>query len=137
MRLIGATDDHVRLLLDRNLNPLGNRKLDRVRLAEGERNVFALQLRAVADTNDVELFLEPQGYAMDGVGEQRPSQAVQRAMLFVVAKRVQHAVFLLKLDLRRNQHAELALGALHFHLATADGRDLHARGNWNRFATNT
>src|SRR4029077_15345616 len=40
-------------------------------------------------------------------------------------------------NLGRNQHAEFALGALHFDLATADGTDLYAGGNWNRFATNT
>jgi len=45
------------LLVDGDLNPLGDRKLDRVRLAEGERDVFALELGAVADTDDVELSL--------------------------------------------------------------------------------
>src|SRR6266446_4503052 len=123
------------LLVDGDLNPLGDRKLDRVRLAEGERDVFALELGAVADTDDVELLLEAQSDALNSVGEKRASQAVQRAMLFVVANCVQHAVFLLEANLRRNQHAELALGALHFDLATADGTDLHAGGNWNRFAT--
>src|SRR5208283_1240082 len=127
----------MRLLIDGNLDALGNLKLHGVRFAEREGDVLALEFGAVADTDDVELLLEALGDAVNGIGEKRSSQAMQRAMFVVIANRAEHAIFLLELDLRRNQHAELALGALHFDLATADGRDLHAGGNWNWFATNT
>src|SRR6266849_4173627 len=70
LSLVRAADDEVRLLFHRHLNPFRNRKLDGMRLSERECNHFALQLRAIADANDVQLLLEAGGDAMNGVGHQ-------------------------------------------------------------------
>ncbi len=116
LRFIGAADDDVRLLIDRNLNPLGDRKLDRVGLAEREGDDFALHFGAVTDADDVELFLETLGNAENGVGQQGAGQPVERAVFFVIANGREHAVFLLQANLPGHQHVKLALGALHFDL---------------------
>ena len=79
--LVRAGHGHVRLLFDRDLNSFGNRKLDRMRIAEREDHVLALDLGAIADADDVQVLLEAGGDAGDGVGDQRARQAVQRAVL--------------------------------------------------------
>jgi len=103
-------------------------------LAERERNRFALQFGAVTDAHDVELFLEPGGHAVNGVGHQRASEPVERAMIFRRANGGQNAVFLLKRDAVRERHGKLSLGPLHVDLATLE-RDLDARWQWNWFAS--
>ena len=85
LRLVRAADDDVRLLIDGNLNSLGNRKLDGVGLAESEGDDFALKLGAIADADDVEIFLEALGDAMNGVGQERAGEAMERAMFFIIA----------------------------------------------------
>src|SRR5208283_756944 len=57
-------------------------------------------------------------------------------MFFVIAHRGQNAILLLQANLPRHQHVQLSLRTLHFHPAVR-GVDLHARGHWNRSATNT
>src|SRR5271157_11372 len=136
LRLVRAAHHDVRLLFDRNLNAIGNGKLDGVGLAEGESHGLAFQLGAIADAHDVEILLEALGDAMNGVGQKRARQPVQCAILFIIADRRQHAVLLLEPDLPRHKHEEFPLGALHFHLAAA-GVDFYAGRHWNRFATNT
>ena len=64
---------------------------------------------------------------MDGVGNQRASETMQRAVLFGGADRGQHAVLLLKGDAVRKRNRELALRPLHVD-AIALQRDLYAAG---------
>src|SRR5271167_2959906 len=54
LRFIRAADDNVGLLVDRDVDSLGNRKLHRVGLAESKRHGFSLHFRAVADADNVE-----------------------------------------------------------------------------------
>src|SRR6266478_4654596 len=131
LAFVGAADDQVRLLVHGDLNALGNLELDGVGLAKRKGDRFAFELRAIADTHDVEFFLETLRDAMNGVGNERASQAMQRAVLFGGALGAQHAVFLLEGDAEGHTHGELALGALHFDLAVFQ-RDFHAlrHGNW-------
>src|SRR5258707_11393162 len=80
--LVRAADHEVRLLVDRDLNALGNLELDGMRLAERESNRFAFQLRAVSDTNDVQVLLEALRDAVHRVGDKRAGESGQRAMNF-------------------------------------------------------
>ena len=61
------------------VTPSGSGKIDRMRVAEGELDVLALHLRAVADADDLELALEAVLDAGHHVGDQRAGQAVERA----------------------------------------------------------
>src|SRR5260370_6114966 len=69
--LVRATDHEVRLFVDRDLNALGNLELDGMRLAERESNRFAFQLRAVSDTDDVQILLEASRDALHLRGDDR------------------------------------------------------------------
>src|SRR5580700_749813 len=134
--LVRAADDDVRLLVHGDLNSFGNRELDRVGFAERERHDLALQLSAVTDANDVQILLEAKRYAVNGVGDQGARKTVKRAVIFGVAMRREHAIFLFKGDAVRQRNSELALGALHVNLAALES-DFHACGNWYWFASDT
>src|ERR1700682_480025 len=113
--LIRTADDKVRLLLDSNRDPFGNSKLDRMRISKAEIYGFAFEFGAIADAHYVQIFLEAFGYSTNGVGNQSPGQAVQRAMLFSVAKGSQHSFFLLEANAAGKRHGHLALGPLYIH----------------------
>src|SRR2546421_7141550 len=136
LAFVRAAHDDVRLLLDGDLNAFRNRKFNRVRLAEREGNQFALQLGAIADAHDVELFLETGGHAVNGVGNQRAREAMKGAVLFGRAKGSQHAILLFKGDALRDREGELALRPLHVDFAGLHG-DLYACRHWNWFASDS
>src|SRR6266704_5739157 len=94
LAFVRAAHDDVRLLFHRNLNAFRNREFDWMGLAKREGNLFALQLSAIAHAHDVEFFLEARGHTMHGVGDQRASKTVQRAVIFRRARGGQHAIFL-------------------------------------------
>jgi hypothetical protein len=73
---------------------------------------------------------------MDGVGDQRASQPVKRAMIFCGAFGGQHAVFLIKCDAMWHGHREFPLGSLHID-SSALQRDLYPAGHWNWFVSDT
>ena len=60
-----------------DVDPRGDVEHHRVRVAEREDDLLALDLRAVADADDVELALEAVGHAGHGVGDQAPGQTVK------------------------------------------------------------
>src|SRR3954451_16899422 len=103
---------------------------DRVRVAERELEVAALELRAVADALDLEALLEAGRDALDHVGDERAGQAVQRAVLGAVrrARDDELGVVLGDVDVARD-----ALGELAARPADADelglDRDQHAVGD--------
>src|SRR5229473_373054 len=136
LAFVRSAHNDVRLLFHGDLNAFRNRKINRVRLAEREGNRLALQLGAIADAHDVELFLETRGHAQHGVGDQRAREAVKSAVLFRRAKSGQHAVLLFKGDALRDREGELALRPLHVDFAGLQG-DLYARWHWNWFASDT
>src|ERR1700687_219341 len=136
LAFIRAADNEVRLLVHGDLNALGNLKFDGMRLTERERNGFALQLRAVAYTHDVELFFETLRDPVHRVGDEGASESMQRAMLFRSALGAEHAVLLLEGDAVRHTHGKLALGALHFDFPILQG-DFHALRNRNWFVADT
>ena len=71
----------MRLLVDLQIDAIGQQHLDRMRIAQRERGDLALDVGAVADADDVELAREPGRNALNGVGGQRPGQPVQRGVL--------------------------------------------------------
>src|SRR5687768_6069000 len=135
---IGAGDRDVRLLLDRDVDPVGDVEHDRMRVAEREVDLLALQLGAVADADDVELLLEALGDAVDGVGHQAARQAVELLQLGVIALELgdQVAVLLRKHDAGRQLLQQLALRALHFDRVGGD-LDGHALRDRDRLLTNS
>src|SRR6266478_1264424 len=82
LSLIRAADDEVRLLVHGDANTFRDRKQDGMRFAKREIDHFAFKLRAIADADDVHLFLESLRHALNGVGHKRASQTVNRAVLF-------------------------------------------------------
>ena len=102
---VDARDGDVRLLVDRHVDARRDVEHDRVRVAERELDLLALQLGAVADADDVELLLEALGDAGDGVGDEAARQAVELAQLAILAHRLrqQRAVFGCEDDARRQR----------------------------------
>src|SRR5687767_12883772 len=78
---VGAGHGDVRLLVDRDVDPVRDVEHDRMRVAEREGHLLALQLGAVADADDVELLLEALGDAVHGVGDQAARQPVELPQL--------------------------------------------------------
>ncbi len=126
----------MRLLLDRDLNAFGNRKLNWMRIAQREDHVLAFHLGAIADAHDVEILLESGRDAGHRVGHERARQPVQRAVFFGVALGDERAVFLLEPNSRRHADVHLALGALHFHSAVLH-LNLYAGRHRNHFVSNS
>src|SRR5256714_4795264 len=77
-------DDDARRLRDLEGDALGRLDGHRVRVAERELDVAALELRAVADALDLERLGKAGRDALDHVGDQRPRQPVQGAVLAAV-----------------------------------------------------
>ncbi len=101
-------------------------------------DLLALQLRAVADTDDVELLLEAIGHTGNGVRHQAAGETVELAQLIVFARELGHerAGVLREQDARRQRLTQLALRSLDFDRV---GRDLdgHALRDRDRFLTNS
>src|ERR1700758_617219 len=70
---VRAADHDVRLLIDRDLNALGNLEFDGMRLAEREGYGFAFELRAIADAHDVQILFKALGYAVHCIRYERAS----------------------------------------------------------------
>ena len=111
-----------------------------MRVADGELEVLALQLRAVADALDLQALLVAVGDALDHVRDERPGEPVQRAVFAAVgrARDEQLLAVLGDLDVAVDPLGEFAFGAVHANRLGLD-RDGHAgraRG-WavGRFAT--
>src|SRR5215207_4529107 len=130
--LARALHDDARGLRHLELDAL--RRLDRhgMRVAERELEVAALELGAIADALDLERLREAGGDALDHVGDQRPRETVQRAMLGAVGRPrdEQLAVLLLHLDDARLALLEVAARTGHAHDL---GLDRHGDrvGDWD------
>ena len=81
-----------------------------VRVPDRQLEVRSSELRAVADPLDLEVLLEPLRHALDHVRDERPREAVQRAVVSAVGRprHVQHPVFLCNLDAGGDALLELA-----------------------------
>src|SRR5216684_5871090 len=85
--LVDAGDrDVAALRLDDDLDPCRDRETHRMRVTELEDDFLPFDLGAVADTNDVELALEPVGHAANVVGHESPHEAVERTRSSLVVR---------------------------------------------------
>src|SRR5262245_29800409 len=73
--LVDALEDE-NVLVDLRRDPVGERVVDRVRVAEREHDRLALDLGAVTDPVDLELALETLAHALYQVGRQRARKAM-------------------------------------------------------------
>src|SRR5690606_3269878 len=114
---IDSLDDDFRLARRLDRDALGHGVLDRVREAEGQVQLLALGLRAIADADELELALEAGRDAGDHVLDQRPSRPGQGPREPAVGARrdLDGAVGLRDLDLRPNPHRQRALRPLDRH----------------------
>src|SRR5258706_168149 len=87
---IDARDRDVRLLLDRDVDPRRDVEDDCVRIAEREDDLLAFDLGAVADADDIELFLEPVGDPDDRVGDQTSREAMELAPFGILVRKLGH-----------------------------------------------
>src|SRR6267143_2908067 len=96
---------------------------DRMREADGEVDLLALQRRLVADPRDVQRAREPLRDAQDHVGDQRPRQAVELARAARVVGSVHADLPFVDGDLHLPVELlrDLALGALDVHEARLGG----------------
>ena len=76
LHLVVTAHDDLRVARALHLETLGHLKNDRVRVAEGEVEVLALHGRLVADTDELELLLEPSRHTHHHVVAESPVQTV-------------------------------------------------------------
>src|SRR3989442_8329844 len=112
---VHARDLDLLRCLDRECDAGGGIDLDRVREAERELELLALQHRTVAGPADLEVPREAGGHAGDHVGDQRARQPVQRAVLLAVVGAGDADLPILARDghVLVERARELALRALH------------------------
>src|SRR6185295_11619016 len=79
--LVDAPHDDLGRLRHLELDALGSLDRDRMRVAQRQLEVLALELGPVADALDLEPLLEALGDPLDHVGDQAAGEAVQGAML--------------------------------------------------------
>src|SRR5271166_345859 len=116
--LVRAADDDLVRALDLDVDAGRRLHHHRVREPDGDVQLAALRLRAVADAYDVERLRKTARHAAHHVGDQRAREAVQllAALVVVGAQHVDRAV--LDLDVDR-----LGAGQLQLAFRTLDGHD--------------
>src|SRR5229473_3772761 len=135
--LFDARHGELGLVLDVDSYALGRLELDGVRVAEAERDLIALLGDAVADSDQLEVL----GVALvdpdDHVRDQAADEAVQRTVLVVVRRPLEHQlpIDLLDGDIGRQGTLELTLRSLDLHVAGLK-RDLHRGRQLNRQLSN-
>src|SRR4051794_23486624 len=122
--------DDARRLRDLELDAVRRLDRHRVRVAERELEVAALEHGAVAHALDLEALLEAGRHALDHVRHERAGEAVERAVLGAVgrARDDELAVVLRDVDVARHALGELAARAADPHELWLD-RDQHAVGD--------
>src|SRR5215471_14957915 len=111
----------------RSLAAVRQREHHRMRVAQRQGDRLTLDLRSVADADDVELSLEAVLDAVHHVRHQRAGQTVQRADPAIVAGAGDHELIVLELraEPRRDGLRQLALGPFGAHGGAVD-LDLHS-----------
>ena len=136
---IHAGHGDVRLLVDGDVDPGRDVEDHRVRIAKREMHLLALQLRAVADADDVELLLEAVGDAGTALATRlraRPWNLPQLAHPRAPASPRALPSVLREHDARRHVCRSLPFGPC---TSTASGGDLHGHAlrDRDRFLTNS
>ena len=122
--------------VDDDLQPRGNRFLDRFRKPAVQQQLLALQGERKARPVEFQLLFVPLGHADHHVGDDRPRQAVQRPVVPLVARPLHHnqALALIEghLHLAVERPGEFALRPLDLDGAALEGH-LDLLGHSNRF----
>src|SRR6187551_1736459 len=84
--LVDAAHDDLGRLRNLEVDAVGSLDRDRVRVAQRQLEVPALELRAVADALDLQALLEAVGDPLDHVGDQAAGEAVQGAVLAAIGR---------------------------------------------------
>src|SRR5687767_7616611 len=100
---------------DGDVDPFRNRELHRMRVAELEHHLAALDLGAVTDADDVELALEAFAHTLDVVGHERAHEPVEGTgfPLVVLPLELDHVVVDLHGNAGDDRRGQGALGTLH------------------------
>src|SRR3954464_12968017 len=125
--LVDALDDDLRVGRNLERDSLTRFHYDRVRVADVEPEISALQRGAIANALQLEALLEALGDALDHVRDQRPRQTVQRAIVAALGRPGDddRPFSLLDLHPGGNLLRELSERAVDHHAARGD-RDVHA-----------
>src|SRR5262249_42164529 len=120
----------VRLLLDRDVNPLRNVEHDRMCISKREDDLFSLELRAIADADDVEFLLEAFGDPRDGVRNEASSEPVELRQLWIFRRTLGHQVAVRhrEIDAARERLRQLPFWPLHLNGAVVQ---LHRDALWH------
>jgi transcriptional regulator GlxA family with amidase domain len=95
-----------------------------MRVADGELEVGALELRPVADALDLEVLLEALRHAFDHVRDERAREAVERTVLPALGRARHDDLRLPLVDLHAGRHVLRQLAERTIHL-NAPRRDRH------------
>src|SRR6266508_6129452 len=103
-----------RFRIERHGDPVGNREVDRVRVAEREHDRFAFDLGLVADADDLELARKSLRHPFDRVRDQAAHEAMPGALLRLVVRAREPYFSLVNFDRDpgRDPAGELALRPL-------------------------
>jgi hypothetical protein len=110
-----------------------------MRIADGQNEVLALHRRPVANALDLQVLAKAIGHADDHVGQQRPRQPVQRAVLPLVVRPAdeQFAVLALDRQIAGEDRAQLTSWALDADRVIPADRDLDVARHRDRPASNS
>src|SRR5262245_34149304 len=135
---VDAGHRDVRLLVDRDIDPVRDVEHDRMRVAERKLHLLPFELGAISDADDVELLLEAFGHAGHRVGHETAGEAVELLQLVVCPHhRCDEAAILLgELDAGRYPLPQLALRPLHLDRIVAHLRG-DALGKLDRLLSNS
>src|SRR3984893_18713307 len=121
---VDALDQNLRLRRRLDGDAVGDRVVDEVRIAQGQRKTLRLDGGTVADTHELELLLVALGHARDHVREMRERRARDGVQALAVAAGLDGKMLLVRLDhfnagLERER--QRTLGTLDRDGFTADG----------------
>src|SRR6187397_2827790 len=136
--LVDADDREAGRVLDLERNALGRVDLDRVAVAQVERELLAVLRRAIADAGDLEALAVAVGHADDHVVHERPGQAVELLVDLLLGRSGDddRAVLAAHGDVRVQLPRELALGTLDRDRPAVD-RHVDAGGDGDGKATDS
>ena len=104
------------LLVDLHVDAIGQKELDRMRIAQSEGRDPALDVGAVSDADDVQFAVNPRRDTLNGVGGERAGQSVQRGVLSLSRRTSSMPSVCWILNARRNRDRLLTLGPFYLQL---------------------
>jgi len=111
--LVDSAYSDLRLVVDLDVDPIGNREVDRMREAELQHELLAFQLGPVSDAFDAQVAQEPLVHTGNRVRRQGACEAVEGPRLLAVVgpREAQFATLLDHADPVRDRGGQVALRA--------------------------